>query len=279
MLQPLVMCTVCGAVAVLIPPHVWGLLSSGLGWLAGWAGAGARAGARAGSPTPRLFTKSELSRYSGAEGSPGLYLSVLGQVFDVRRGKQHYGPGGAYSFFTGRDASRAFVSGDFTENGLVDDVTGLSPTEMLSLHDWLTFYKKEYVFKGKLSGTYYDHNGEPTQALVDAELAVIQGRKLKAESELENKIFPPCNSEWTSTKGGRVWCSSLSGGIERNWAGVPRKLYKPGSRNHRCVCVRTNGPPANQPSSAHNRGDLDNPNLQEYEGCYSLSDSCAIPEE
>ncbi|XP_067864046.1 neuferricin isoform X2 [Heptranchias perlo] len=232
MLQPLVMCTVCGAVAVLIPPHVWGLLSSGLGWLAGWAGAGARAGARAGSPTPRLFTKSELSRYSGAEGSPGLYLSVLGQVFDVRRGKQHYGPGGAYSFFT-----------------------------------------------GKLSGTYYDHNGEPTQALVDAELAVIQGRKLKAESELENKIFPPCNSEWTSTKGGRVWCSSLSGGIERNWAGVPRKLYKPGSRNHRCVCVRTNGPPANQPSSAHNRGDLDNPNLQEYEGCYSLSDSCAIPEE
>uniref|UniRef100_UPI00398E93C7 neuferricin n=1 Tax=Pristiophorus japonicus TaxID=55135 RepID=UPI00398E93C7 len=279
MLQPLLMCAVCGAVAVLLPPEVWALLGSSLGWLAGWVGAGLGSPLAAGSPTPRLFTRSELSRYNGEKGSPGLFLAVLGQVFDVSKGKKHYGPGGSYSFFAGQDACRAFVSGDFTETGLVDDVSGLSPTEVLSLSDWLAFYKKEYIFKGKLIGTYYEHNGEPTQALVDAEMAMMQGRKLKAESELENKIFPPCNSEWTSFKGGRVWCSPRSGGIERNWAGVPRKLYKPGSRNHRCVCVRVNGSPSNQPSSVHNRGDLDNPNLQEYKGCHSLSDSCAIPDE
>ncbi|XP_067866172.1 neuferricin [Heterodontus francisci] len=264
----LLLCLVCGAFAVLLPSDVWRPLSS---WFAGWLGDAV------GSPTPRLFTKSELSRYKGEPGSPGLYLALLGQVFDVSKGKKHYGPGGSYSFFTGRDACRAFVSGDFTESGLVDDVSELSPSEMLSLHDWLVFYKKEYIFKGKLIGTYYDHSGEPTQTLIDAELAMMQGKKQKAEAELENKIFPPCNSEWTSTKGGRVWCSPRSGGIERNWAGVPRKLYKPGSRNHHCVCVHTTGPPFNQPSSTDNRGDLDNPRLQEYEGCLSLSDSCAIP--
>lgn len=41
------------------------------------------------------------------------------------------------------------MSGDFTDSGLVDDVTGLSPTEMLSLQDWLIFYKREYIYKGK----------------------------------------------------------------------------------------------------------------------------------
>ncbi|XP_048412869.1 neuferricin isoform X2 [Stegostoma tigrinum] len=268
MLRSLLLCAVCGSVSVLLPADVWRLWSR---WFTDWLGIAA------GPASVRLFTKSELSRYTGEKGSPGLYLAILGQVFDVKKGKKHYGPGGSYSFFSGRDACRAFVSGDFTENGLVDDVSGLSPSQILSLHEWLDFYKKEYTFKGKLVGTYYNHNGEPTQVLSDVELAVTQGRKLKAESELENNLFPPCNSEWSSAKGGRVWCSPHSGGVEREWAGVPRKLYRPGSKSHRCVCVRTTGPPSNQPNSAQNRGDLENPSLQEYAGCHSLSVSCALP--
>ncbi|XP_069744154.1 neuferricin [Narcine bancroftii] len=261
-----------GAAALLLPSGVWRLLS------------------RDRDPQPRVFSRDELSRYRGGDGSPGLYLAVLGLVFDVAAGGRHYGPGGAYHrlagsggsgldsnahthplpLFTGRDASQAFVSGDFTESGLVDDVSGLSPAEMLSLHNWLTFYKREYIYRGKLAGTFYNQEGEPTQALIDAELVIEQGRKLKAESEVENQVFPPCNSEWTSNKGGRVWCSTHSGGIKRNWIGVPRKLYKTGSKNYRCVCVRTN-----PPDSAH-RGDLDNPLLQEYPGCQRLADSCAV---
>lgn len=42
-------------------------------------------------------------------------LSILGEVFDVSKGAKHYGRGGGYQGFTGRDASRAFVTGDFTE--------------------------------------------------------------------------------------------------------------------------------------------------------------------
>lgn len=51
-------------------------------------------------------------------------------------------------FPEGRDASRAFVTGDYSEAGLVDDVTGLSSSEILILHKWLSFYQKNYVFVG-----------------------------------------------------------------------------------------------------------------------------------
>lgn len=79
----------------------------------------------------------------------------------------------------------------------------------------------------------------------------------------------------------RVSSSSvLSGGVSRDWAGVPRKLYKPGATEPHCVCVRTTGPPSDQAQGlpAHtNRGDLDHPNLGEYAGCPPLAVTCSFP--
>lgn len=49
-------------------------------------------------------------------------------MFDVTKGARNYGPGGAYHFFAGRDASRAFVTGCFRTH-LTHDVRGLSPHE------------------------------------------------------------------------------------------------------------------------------------------------------
>lgn len=49
----------------------------------------------------RLLTRNELLQYDGSDGSEGLYLAVLGQVFDVIKGHKHYGPGGAYHFMAG----------------------------------------------------------------------------------------------------------------------------------------------------------------------------------
>lgn len=43
------------------------------------------------------------------------FTSILGEVFDVSKGAKHYGKGGPYEGFTGKDASRSFVSGDFSE--------------------------------------------------------------------------------------------------------------------------------------------------------------------
>ena len=51
-----------------------------------------------------------------------IYLAVMGKVFDVSKGRRFYAEGGGYSFFTGIDGTRAFVSGNFTKEGLRDDI-------------------------------------------------------------------------------------------------------------------------------------------------------------
>ncbi|XP_009894926.2 neuferricin [Dryobates pubescens] len=226
----------------------------------------------------RLLSAAELARYRGAVGEPGLYLAVLGRVFDVERGRRHYGPGGTYSGLAGRDATRAFATGDFTQAGLVDDVSALSPGEMLAVQSWLSFYSDNYDPVGKLVGRFYDENGAPTEALRQAEAAIEEALKFQAESEQRKQQFPPCNSEWSSAKGSRFWCSRQSGGVPRAWAGVPRKLYSPGATGSRCVCVRPSGPPWGQPASSQhsNRGDLDDPHLQEYDGCHPQAQQCVL---
>lgn len=50
----------------------------------------------------KLFTADELSKYDGEENSIGLYLSIMGSVYDVQRGAKHYGIGGSYHFFAGK---------------------------------------------------------------------------------------------------------------------------------------------------------------------------------
>lgn len=50
----------------------------------------------------KLFTKDELSKYDGEENSLGLYLAIMGSVYDVERGSRHYGVGGSYHFFAGK---------------------------------------------------------------------------------------------------------------------------------------------------------------------------------
>lgn len=57
--------------------------------------------------------------------------------------------------------------------------------------------------------------------------------------------------------------------MERDWVGVPRKLFNPGKGQPRCACVKDFGPPSHDPTRKNhdNRGDLDNPNLLEYDNC------------
>ncbi|KAG7515126.1 hypothetical protein JOB18_000562 [Solea senegalensis] len=214
----------------------------------------------------RILSRHELSLYDGEEGSRGLYLALLGQVFDVHKGNKHYGPGGAYHFMAGKDASLAFVTGDFTESGQTDDVSSLSPLQLVALYDWLAFYQRDYQSVGVLNGRFYSNTGQPTEALLQVEASLAEGHQIKAQSEAEKVRFPTCNSEWSSSRGGRVWCSTKSGGVVRDWTGVPRKLYSTGSTSARCVCV--------EDLTAAEK----NPHLQEYEGCPPHADSCPVGE-
>lgn len=66
--------------------------------------------------------------------------------------------------------------------------------------------------------------------------------QLNSDKKDEDQLYPPCNSEWNQDlKRTRFWCTKSSGGIERDWIGVPRKLIDANGDNHngRCVCVQT----------------------------------------
>lgn len=211
----------------------------------------------------KLFTADELRKYIKKE--VGLYLAILGEVYDVTKGERYYGPGGSYHFFTGRDCSRAFVTGDFTESGLTDDILDLDPSDIKSLYQWKSVYVKDYKYKGKLIGRFYDPEGKATQykQQVDAIMKFADSaERKKSEGNLQ---FPPCNVEWSAELGSRVWCTKLSGGIQRNWEGVPRMLYLPGSDSHRCACV-----------NLENHSALQKGNLKEYPDCHPKSTSCYV---
>ena len=226
----------------------------------------------------KLFTKDELAAYTGKNGE-AVYLSILGNIFDVTNGRKYYGHDGSYSFFAGRDSSRAFVSGDFTEKGLSEDLTGLSDLEILSIQEWLIFYKEHYTYVGKLSGIYHNSDGSATAALTKYEDTLDQALQQQKIDDATKQVFPPCNSNW---KQGKItfWCSELSGGIKRNWIGVPRQFHQPGliQSKPQCVCVRNTGPPSNAKDiNLHsNVGDLDNPNIRPYSMCDRHVASCSF---
>lgn len=229
--------------------------------------------------TPRLYTKEELSKYKGENGSP-VYLAVLGHVYDVTKGMKHYGPGGGYEFFAGKDGTRGYVTGEFNDEGLIDDITGFSLSQIHSVEHWVQFYKKEYTFKGYLIGAFYDKYGNPTQMKIDYDSQLIDANKEEDDKKADMRRYPPCNSEFRAGHGKRLWCSNYSGGIQRDWVGVPRQYFRPGSPNPRCACVKNVGAPSDNPGAKNhkNNGDLENPNMKLYEGCDKNADSCSFPE-
>lgn len=122
-------------------------------------------------------------------------------------------------------------------------------------------YKTRYVYKGKLIGRYFNTNGEATpykKQLNDK----LKQCNLEKKTQEEFKIkYPPCNMEWSAETGSRVWCSQNSGGVVRDWSGVPRKFFSPGTSEPQCVCVNLIKPfPAAQ--------------FKEYENCLPNSASC-----
>lgn len=59
-----------------------------------------------------------------------------------------------------------------------------------------------------------------------------------------------------------------SGGIHRDWVGVPRMLFSPGSGHSRCVCIQPSDP-------VHS----ENRNLREYKDCPPQAESCQITKD
>ncbi|KAF5100191.1 hypothetical protein DV451_002657 [Geotrichum candidum] len=96
----------------------------------------------------RVFTMDELAQYSGRNydlnnrGEQQILLSFNGTVYDVTENPGSYGPLGGYVFFTGTDATRAFVTGCF-KTDLTHDLRGLDPVTTAEIvAGWTRFFLK-----------------------------------------------------------------------------------------------------------------------------------------
>ena len=229
--------------------------------------------APAGPPAQLVLTPAELSLYDGKK-RPQIYLAILGEIFDVSAGKQHYARGKSYAYFAGVDGTRAFQTGDASDAN--DSIDGLSDDELQGIAEWHGMYAKhdEYFRVGVVVGRYYDAAG----AGVEPEPFPWTRLRAHADDEAERKRHTPeCNSRWSQADGSEVWCTVKSGGIERPWAGVPRLYNKaldpaamggraadPVKHDERCVCV--------PPERAHERS----PCLRLYEGCAPEAERCRV---
>lgn len=88
------------------------------------------------------LTLEELSSYNGSDKTLPIYLAVNGSVYDVTNGRDFYGPGSPYHCFSGRDATRAFVTGCLDKfDELTYDLRGLDYEEAKqSVKEWQNFY-------------------------------------------------------------------------------------------------------------------------------------------
>lgn len=210
----------------------------------------------------KVFTVEELAQFDGSvEGKP-IYLALLGQVFDVSKGGMHYAKNGGYGFFSGKDGSAAFVTGKFNSEGLTSDLSQVPTEDYIGLKDWVDFYNRDYTLIGVLNERFYDEKGNPTQAIWYAQTNYEKALILKEKEKDLNEVFPPCNSRWSQNDGGKVWCSTGSGGVKRDWIGFPRlmRVTSRGKQSTRCACV-----PADK---------LDDPNFSEYQGCHPEASLC-----
>ncbi|CAD6586958.1 MAG: hypothetical protein ASARMPRED_002894 [Alectoria sarmentosa] len=73
---------------------------------------------------PYDLTDAQLSIYNGTDPALPILVAVNGTIYDVSASPHFYGPGGSYSFFAGRDATRSFVTGCF-DTDLNGDLRGV----------------------------------------------------------------------------------------------------------------------------------------------------------
>ncbi|RZF33152.1 hypothetical protein LSTR_LSTR004838 [Laodelphax striatellus] len=97
------------------------------------------------------FTNEELKKYDGTGPDGRILIAVDGKVFDVTRGKNFYGPGGAYSAFAGKDASRGLATFSVSvEKEGYDDLSDLDPRQMEEVREWAIQFHEKYIYVGKL---------------------------------------------------------------------------------------------------------------------------------
>lgn len=122
---------------------------------------------------------------------PDIWLSILGEVYDVTNGIEFYGPNaGGYSVFAGRDASVPFVTGRFNEEEAKKGLDSISINELSALEHWKDFYKDsdKYHYIGILvDPRYYDEEGKPTPAFLEYQERSETSKEMKRQFHEDEK--------------------------------------------------------------------------------------------
>jgi len=100
----------------------------------------------------RDFTLEELKEYDGTNNQR-ILIAVNGNIFDVTRGRNYYGPDGPYGVFAGKDASRGLATFSVDKSVIkdeFDDLSDLNSMQMDSLREWEMQFTEKYMLVGKL---------------------------------------------------------------------------------------------------------------------------------
>ena len=95
------------------------------------------------------LTLEELRTYNGLNSNGRILTVIFGDIFDVSRRSDLYGPGGSYSLFAGRDATRALAKMELTQSCFseeYDNLDDLANNERTTARNW------HEDFRGKMFG-------------------------------------------------------------------------------------------------------------------------------
>ncbi|MBT8468739.1 MAG: cytochrome b5 domain-containing protein [Deltaproteobacteria bacterium] len=98
----------------------------------------------------RDYSLQELADYDGSDPGKPLLIGIRGQVYDVTRGRDFYGPGGPYGMFAGKDCTRALAKVSFDAELFTGDIDGLELDELDKLEEWIEMFEAKYRRVGRL---------------------------------------------------------------------------------------------------------------------------------
>ncbi|KAH7923159.1 cytochrome b5 [Leucogyrophana mollusca] len=101
-------------------------------------------------PKDDPFTVEQLKQYDGSDPSKPIYVAIKGQIFDVSRKGDVYGPGKSYNIFAGKDGSKGLGKSSLNPEDAVSDYSDLPENEKKVLDDWHTFFSKRYNIVGRI---------------------------------------------------------------------------------------------------------------------------------
>ena len=102
--------------------------------------------------TPKdTWKEAELQPYNGSNDETGpILLAVKGEVYNVYKGRNFYGPGGEYHIMAGRDASRFLAKNSLVEESNEEKDVPLNIAERASLESWYWIIRNKYDLVGQL---------------------------------------------------------------------------------------------------------------------------------